>query len=148
MTWSVTNIPLEAVDEMWPTVAPLLAPAVERSHGRVDMAAVTEGLTARRYLLWVAYAEDREIAAAFITRVAVYPRKSMLAIDFAGGGRMSAWLPTVLDTFRRFAEDSGLDGAEFYGREGWVKPVSRYGWRQNIVLCEIDARGREEQNRG
>lgn len=146
MTWSVTNIPLEAVDELWPTVVPLLEPAVAYSNGRVDIAAIMEGLQARKYLLWVAYPEDKTIVAAFVTRVAVYPRKSMLAIDFAGGSRMNEWLETVLDTFQRFAEESGLDGAEFYGREGWVRPVSRYGWKQNIVLCEIDAR--QEQTRG
>ncbi len=139
MTWTVTLVPTEAVDDLWPTVAPLLAPAMEYAGGRIDMDSVHEWLLDRRYLLWVAYPEDRIIRAAFATREARYPRRSMLVIDLAGGSHMRRWAADATVVFQSFARDAGLDGVELCGRTGWARALRAYGWRDALVVLEINA---------
>lgn len=142
MTWTVTLVPTEAVDDLWPTVAPLLAPAIEYSGGRIDLESVHEWLLDRRYLLWIAYPEDKVIRAAFATREARYPRRSMLAIDLCGGDGMRRWAADATHVFQSYARDAGLDGVEIYGREGWSRALHRYGWASSVVLVDINAAGK------
>ena len=140
MTWSMTAIPPEGLKPMWPTVAPLLAPAIKRSGGRVTMRDLFSGLSEQRYLLWVVYfVPDVTVQAAFVTRVAEYPSRTLLAVDFAGGSRMRGWVGKVQQTFREYARDMGLDGVEMFGRPGWTEVLGRYGWKASMVLVEADA---------
>lgn len=139
MTWTVTLVPTEAVNDLWPTVAPLLAPAMEYAGGRIDLESVKEWLLDRRYLLWVAYPEDKIIRAAFATREARYPRKSMLVVEIAGGSDMRRWVSEATRIFRSYARDIGFDGVEMFGRRGWTGALKPYGWEESCVLCEIGA---------
>jgi hypothetical protein len=132
-------VPAEGVDLFWERVAPLLAPAVAQSGGRIDMDALYEGLILRRYLLWVAL-EDDVVYAAFTTRTAVYPRRKVLVVECAGGTRMREWLDLVQQTFRNFSRDSELEGVEMYGRPGWIRMLSRYGWKHTMMVMEVDQR--------
>lgn len=142
MTWTLTIVPLEEIETMWPTVAPMLARAVVYSGGRTSTGALFAACKASRGLLWVVYRQlDKIIRAAFVTRVAAYPRRTMLVIDCAGGTHMKGWLKTVLDTFRRFAAESGYGGVEMYGRKGWRRVLARCGWTEAFVVMEAQAAG-------
>lgn len=139
-------IPTEGVDVFWPKVKHLLAPAVAHTNGRMDMPALLERLYDARYVLWVVYDEDAVIRAAFASRIADYPCRRMLAVEFAGGTGMHHWVELVQYTFRSFARDMGLDGVEMYGRPGWVRMLSRYGWKHAMVLMEVDQRAAPQEN--
>lgn len=138
MSWTVTLVPLEALDDIWATAAPLLEKALPYTEGRLDLAAVREQLEQRRYLLWVAYPEDKTVRAAFVTRVASYPRRALLSVDLCGGGGLAHWGAKATEVFRAFAMASGLDGVELYGRAGWQRALRRYGWNSSMVLCELN----------
>lgn len=144
--WHVTSIRTEDVAAMWPTVVPLLAPAIAVTNGRTSMGELFRQLMADRCILWVAYEDEQPVAAAFVTRVAQYPLKRMLVVEACGGNGMAAWLPAVVDTFRRFAADSNLGGVEMFGRPGWARALRPYGWATTLVLCEIDAPGARQEN--
>lgn len=131
-------IPTEGVDVFWPKVKHLLAPAVELSGGRLDMSALLDGLREARYVLWVVYDDDVAIRAAFTTRIAVYPRRKVLAVECAGGTGMHHWVELVQYTFRSFARDMGLQGVEMYGRPGWLRVLSRYGWKHSMMVMDVD----------
>lgn len=139
MTWTLSAVSQTEVKQVWSTVAPLLAPAVALSNGRVDMASVFEWLSDRRYILWVAYSTDRIIRAAFVTREARYPRRKMLTIDIAGGSEMRSWVTEADRVFRAYARDVGLDGVELAGRAGWAKALKALGWSGGIVLLETSS---------
>lgn len=139
MTWTVTLVPPEAIREWWPTVGPMLEPAVNLSKGRADMISVLQWLLERKYLLWIAYDEDHVTKAAFVTREARYPCRSMLAIDFAGGSEHLGWAAEGTRIFRSFARDVGLDGVELAGRIGWQKSLRPYGWSATGMLIETNA---------
>jgi hypothetical protein len=139
MTWTVTLVPTEAIKDIWPTVMPLLAPAIALSKGRADPITVLQWLLDRRYLLWVAYPENKIICAAFVTREARYPGRAMLAVDFCGGSGMHGWMAEGTHIFRSFARDVGLDGVEMAGRVGWQKALKKHGWDHLGVLLEVSA---------
>lgn len=139
MTWTVTLVPPEAIREWWPTVGPMLEPAVALSKGRADMISVLQWLLERKYLLWVAYAADYAVKAAFVSREARYPCRSMLAIDFAGGSEHLGWAEEGTRIFRSFARDVGLDGVELVGRPGWQKSLKSHGWSTTGVVVEVGA---------
>lgn len=138
MTWSVSLVPPEAVKDMWPAVAPLLAPAIEMSHGRADLISVLQWLLERRYLLWIAFPPSGEVRAAFVTREARYPGRSMLSIDFCGGDGLHGWAAEGTRIFRSFAKDVGLSGVELVGRPGWQKSLAPYGWEALGVVVETN----------
>lgn len=138
MSWTATTIPPEHLPAVWPIVAPLLAPAMVYSGGRYDMRALFRSIRDKIVVLWVVNTEDMVVRAAFVSRVASYPCRSFLAIDFLGGEALTEWVGDVDATLERYCTDAGLSGIEFYGRPGWGKPLKPFGWRQNIVLHEKD----------
>lgn len=115
----------------------MLEPAIARSEGRLTARSVRQWVEDGRYVLWIAH-DGETIAAAFVTRVARYPRKNMLTIDLCGGTQMGSWLDEADRVFRAFSRESGLDGIELYGRSGWARALERLGWRQSAVLVETD----------
>lgn len=142
----MATIPTEQVPDVWPIVAPLLAPAVRYAGGRFDMQALFHELRESKQLLWVVRNDRGPVVAAITTRVAAYPRRKMLAVDTCGGEHMQEWLGMVTDTLRNFAHASDLDGVELYGRHGWQRALRQYGWRSPLVLCELDAADDRQEN--
>lgn len=140
MSWKVSLVPFESIKATWPTIAPMLARAVPYSAGRMDLRSLLQGLLEQRYLLWIAYDDTAiQVAAAFITRVAVYSHRASLVIDCAGGSQMRHWLHLASDTFRSYARDTQLVGIEMFGRPGWARVLKSCGWQQKLVLMEISA---------
>lgn len=138
MTWTVTSVPSSELRAVWLTALALLKPAIALSGGRIDSRSVYEWLADGRYLLWFAYAEDKVPRAAFLTRTSVYPRKRVLTIDCAGGSEMDGWLEEADRIFRAFSRESGLDGVELFGRNGWARALKRYGWHVASTQVETD----------
>lgn len=134
----IVAIGKDDVQVIWPVVAPMLAPAVRLSRGRITTKSVLEWLVDGRYLLWIAHLDDRTPVAAFVTREARYPGKSMLTIDLCGGNNLEGWLDEADRVFRAHSRQSGLSGVELYGRPGWARALRRLGWQQSAVLVETD----------
>jgi hypothetical protein len=105
------------------------------------MQSVWEWLSTQRYLLWVAYPEDKTIRAAFVTRGATYPKRKMLVVELAGGDDLAGWGSEATRVFRNYARDAGLDGVELAGRTGWSRALKAYGWNTAMVLVDISAAG-------
>lgn len=145
MTWRVQSIAHDELGRVWPVVAPMLAPAVERSEGRYDMRAVFDDLRNRRSLLWVVYDDRGVVHAAFTARGVHYPRATWLVVDFLGGAELALWVETCDRVLAEFARDAGYDGVELVGRRGWARALSAFGWRENaVVLSRSAAAGAQE----
>ncbi len=114
----------------------MLVPAIQYSGGRIDARSVFEWLTDGRYILWVVHTENPAPVAALVTRVARYPRKSILAVDLAGGTNLEGWAAEADRVFRDYARHLGLDGVELYGRKGWTRALRRLGWQQVAVMAD------------
>ena len=129
-------VPKDAIADIWPTVAPLLSPAIDRAGDRMSMETVREALSGNTHLLWIA-TEGDEVLAACVTRSALYPLKKMLVVESLGGRQMKRWLKNMNDTLTRYAKETDHDGLELYGRTGWVKALMPYGGKHSMVVCEV-----------
>ena len=136
MTWSVSPVQTGDVRRVWASVAPMLVPAIQYSGGRIDARSVVEWLMDGRYVLWVVHMETEPPVAALVTRVARYPRKSLLAVDLCGGIGLNGWAAEADRVFRDYSRHLGLDGIELYGRQGWTRALRRLGWQQTAVMVD------------
>lgn len=136
MIWSVSPVRPTEIRQTWASVAPMLVPAIQYSGGRIDARSVFEWLMDGRYTLWIAHTEDFSPKAALVTRVARYPRKSLLAVDLAGGSNLNDWAAEADRVLRDYARHLGLDGVELYGRQGWTRALRRLGWQQVAVMAD------------
>lgn len=100
------------------------------------MATVFNDIRSGQIMLWVIYADDLSIRCAYTTRIAKYPLKGILVVDFLGGEGIGDWLPLLLGSLDRYAADLHLNGIELAGRAGWAKALHQFGWQQSWVVCE------------
>lgn len=118
----VTGIPSIGVEKIWPVVEPLIAPSLRYGNGCFLPADLRDACMETRMQLWVAVDDARrEIIAAVVTRIAVYPRRKALSVPFGGGRRMREWLPLLNETIEAFAREKGCDFMEGGARKGWVR---------------------------
>lgn len=136
MTWSVSPVQTGDVRRVWASVTPMLVPAIQYSGGRIDARSVIEWLMDGRYILWVVHTENSLPKAALVTRIARYPRRAMLAVDLCGGSGLEDWAAEADRVLRTFSRQSGLDGVELYGRQGWTRALRRLGWQQTAVMVD------------
>ena len=136
MNWQVSPVRTDEVRQLWASVAPMLVPAIRYSGGRIDARSVIEWLMDGRYILWVVHTENSPPKAALVTRVARYPRRAMLAVDLCGGSGLEDWAAEADRVLRTFSRQSGLDGVELYGRQGWTRALRRLGWQQTAVMVD------------
>jgi hypothetical protein len=137
LTWNCGIVPRDRVPAIWPHVSAYLDPAIARAGGRISNETVEASILSGTHLLWL-ISDGEKISAAMVTRIADYPLKRMLVVECLGGREMSQWLPVAFNAIKGYAKDMSLDGIEMYGREGWTRALAPYGWRQTMVLCEVD----------
>ena len=89
---------------MWEHIVPHLDKAVRLSPEVITMDDVYEGVASGDYLIWLAIDEnEKQIVAAFTTRVAEYPQAKAMVVDFVGGKRMKEWAGLAVSEVRKQA---------------------------------------------
>jgi hypothetical protein len=118
----------------WPLIEPWIAKAL--MHGGVTLFPrdVFEGLMSRAMKLWLAI-DGQDVKACCVTQLANYPRMKCLNILCVGGtdNRMSEWLH-FYEEIERYAKVLDCEAIEFFGREGWKRAVSEYGFTPVISI--------------
>jgi len=123
----IFRVPSGMAYAAWPEVAPLIAPAVEMSEGRHNLATTLARVSTGHMTCLVGLSNARPIVACII-QVALYPAEKWLQIPFCGGSRMREWLPQLLDTIDAFAYNEQCVGVEISGRGGWRRVLAPYGY--------------------
>lgn len=107
-------------DQVWTAVFGLLDTAVRR--GGNDWIEVGEHLADGRAQLWLGVAGKPEIAA--VSRI----DGDTFEVWLAGGPIVPRWLP-YLETAIEASKAAGTTNGRITGRKGWLRVLSRYGWR-------------------
>ena len=124
---------------MWEHIAPHLDKAVRLSPEVISMDDVYEGVASGDYLVWLAIdEEEKQIVAAFTTRVAEYPQAKALVVDFVGGKRMKEWAGLAVSEVRKQAALNNCRWIEGYGRRAWERWVRNYGAKQAYVAYKME----------
>lgn len=118
----VQGVPSIAVEKIWPHVDGHVARALRRANGCYLPVDLRDACMRTEMQLWVAVdIATREILAAVLTRIAVYPRRKSLSIPWVGGRRMTEWLPQMSQVLEGFARQAGCDFLEGASRRGWLR---------------------------
>lgn len=131
----VSAIMPEHVRLVWPDIAPMLQKAIDTYPYAFNIGHVLDDVLSGKMQLWIAADED-EIVAAFATRVIPHPKMTTLAIQLVGGTRMKEWISEALRVFCNFAEETGCNTLEGYGRDAWYRVLKRHGFRKAYVVYE------------
>ena len=122
MAIQVVGVPSIGVEKIWPQVEPLIAPSLKWANGCFLPVDLRDACMDTRMQLWIVLdAASREIIAAVVTRISVYPRRKALSVPFGGGRRMREWLPLLNETIEGFARHMGCSFMEGGARTGWVR---------------------------
>tara|TARA_R110002012_G_scaffold6783_3_gene32493 strand:- start:498 stop:950 length:453 start_codon:yes stop_codon:yes gene_type:complete len=117
----ITAIPSDLVFEVWKAAAPLLYPAVERSHGRWTMQTLLIALKEGKQQLWIVYEKDSPIKGVATTEILSYPNRKMLAVQYLGGNDLNTWGMSFLHIIEDFAKVMKCSGIEATARKGFWK---------------------------
>lgn len=134
--YAVTLVPPEHLERVWMLAADRLEAAVERSRGRWSMDALLAALQQEMYHLWVVFDDEGSFDGVAVTQIVSYPNRRMLAIQFLGGDNFADWVWLILDTFDRFALDTGCEGIEATGRAGFWKWLEKDGYERAYTVFE------------
>ena len=139
--YTVTLVPSNYVNTVWPDVEGLLRGGADRTGGRWDIRSLFFALTNEKQQLWVTFDKDNEITNALTTEIIYYPNKIALAIQFAGGidGQTGgSTIDVVLNKLERYAKDVGCHCIEIWGRKGFSRKLKKSGYEESLVFYEKD----------
>lgn len=134
--FNVSLVPVEYVDQVWPTVEPYVIKALKYASGKYQPEDVRNLVVEYGYPLWVAF-DDEGIKGAVITRFIQYPRKKYLFLEFCGGRDGFSWKAPMLSVLRSWAADNDCDGIEGAGRDGWQKVFEKDGYKPTLRHFEM-----------
>lgn len=120
---------------MWPVVYPMLAPAIERTRGRLDEATVFKNLVTGELVLWL-ICRNGPIGAG-VTQVFNWPSGLRVARILVAGGRDHTNWFDKLDALEEWAREQGCTVLEAWGRPGWEKALTKAkGWQKTGIEME------------
>jgi hypothetical protein len=135
------QIPTEAIAEIWPLAARMLAPALSYANGATDLAAELTALNARKKQLWMVVLEEPQGrakgVAAGITSLQTNADGSLTAnIEYFGGENMKAWF-SLKGEFEQWARDEGCRDVRLWARKGWARHLPEYRITHYIMRKEL-----------
>ena len=135
---SAVLITPEEVEECWEEIEPHLARCTDYSEGELETEDFKTYLLDEQMQLWIAV-DDKEILAAMVTQIIVYPQKRVLRIVAIGGGQMERWI-SFLPGLEDLAIEQGCSSMEVWGRKGWLKILDDYKCSYHILSKDLKLR--------
>lgn len=120
----VYPVPLQMVPDVWGQALPL----IERGNqvAKSDPVTLLLDLVTGHAVLWLVFVSD-SLAAVYFSSVCLEDdgRKSLM-VHGLGGGRLRAWLASMVETMEAHAKAQGCWASGFYGVKGWGRLVPQY----------------------
>lgn len=104
----------------WPSIAALLTPLIVKDgcyHPLDIFAAQARG----EMQIWVSLTTDDDVEAAFVTRIADYPRARVCNVVFCAGRNMRSWVSDFERASSEFARAHGCQRMVATFRRGWTR---------------------------
>jgi hypothetical protein len=133
----VTPVPLEHLPSVWADVEAALGPALETAAGKVGLDDVFLGAAEGNYAIWLVL-KDNKIEAVFTTRVALYPKRRALVVDWVGGKGLFRWIDVAMNAIRDQAVRNQCLHVEGYGRTAWARALKRHNFVPEYVAYRME----------
>jgi hypothetical protein len=135
----VSTVPKEAVKHVWSDVEELLKKSVaDTSRGKIDLIDILNGILTDVYVLWVVLDDEDKMIAAITTRIATYPRRKSMVLDFVGGSKLNEWKDLVINTISEFAKKNDCRHLEGFGRKGWIRALRGNGFYPEYIAYRME----------
>lgn len=123
--------------EYWPIAKEYLKPSIDMNRGALTEDDVYQLVKDKDMQLWGVHNGD--LKAVFVTQIVEYLRTKRLRLVLIGGHEMDGWEAIVSDAMDRFAKENGCSGIELWGRKGWLKRLSKYGYEEyeTVIIKEL-----------
>ena len=136
-TTKITPVPLHAVYAVWPKVVGYMEEAAASTNGKYTARDIYEGIENGVYVLWI-IVENDDIIGTLTTRVAIYPNRRSMSIDWLGGTRLEELLPLFHPVMAQYAKDNRCSHLEGHGRGGWARKLKNYGWKTDHIVYNME----------
>jgi hypothetical protein len=136
VTHTITMVPANYLNNLWPDVRTQLAKATKRSIGRWSLEFLYAAILNGSQQLWVAFDSENNIDGVGTTEILQYPEKKMLAVQFLGGDNFNSWVWEMLDRFKDFGRDNSCQGIEATARMGFWKWLEQDEFSRSFVVYE------------
>ena len=137
-TTQITPVPLHAVYAVWSKVVGYMEEAAASTNGKYTARDIYEGIENGVYVLWI-IVENDDIIGALTTRIASYPNRRSMSIDWVGGTKLEELLPMFHPVMAQYAKDNGCSHLEGHGRGGWARKLKSYGWKTERAVRNVPA---------
>jgi hypothetical protein len=130
-------VPRASIDDHWPAILELLAPAIEREARNIGPEHVYDDIAAGNSLAWVVEVEDK-LVGSFVTSLVQHPRRRTLRIDYLAGSELSEWWAEALSAVEISAKQCEAQAIEANGRDGWTQYARRVGFERRWSHFELE----------
>tara|TARA_R110000822_G_scaffold92438_1_gene213221 strand:- start:6637 stop:7053 length:417 start_codon:yes stop_codon:yes gene_type:complete len=137
MTVEITPVPLDLVNHVWDSVKGFIKSATDTTGGKYNEDDVYNDIQRGTYVLWIIVDKD-DIIGTLTTRIAAYPNRRSMSIDWLGGNRLEELLPVFHPVMEQYAKDNRCTHLEGYGRGGWARTLKDYGWKADFVVYNME----------
>jgi len=119
----------------WPDIAQMMDSCPETWEQFTTKEAVEEGALQGYLQVW-GIGDEEEIRMVAITQVAVFPSTRVLQIVWAAGrGKVFDFAGDVVEyTLDYFAKTQRCSRIDAIGREGWIGPLKKHGFKKASVI--------------
>lgn len=135
--FTVTPVPVEHLMSVWGDIQAALEPALETAAGKVGLDDVFLAAVEKEYVVWLVLENDA-IVAVFTTRVAQYPKRKALVVDWVGGKKLFRWIDAAMSAIKDQATRNGCEHVEGYGRTAWARALKRHGFAPEYVAYRME----------
>lgn len=119
----------------WDRYRDFIQKALDKTCGELDINDIYECLKKETMGL-----VDIHGRAACVVEFMTYPQITALRVVALGGEDMDEWLGDLLEYLYKWAEENNMDRIEHMGRQGWVRKLEPYGYKERYTFMtrEVD----------
>lgn len=139
MSFQVSAVRPDLVDNAWKKLGPYISSALEHSQGEVTEEQLKKKVIAKKAQLWAVANGSSDFVGAAVTEVIAYPNMKALRITTLGGEKMSQWMWDLDKVMLRFAKFVKARHIESVGRHGFVRRLKPLGYKPTytVLIKEI-----------
>lgn len=139
MPLQFSSVGLDALDEVWETLYPLILKGL--SHGQGDGSRglhLLEEIRSGKSVLVVGH-EEGEIQVGIVLSVLDGEAGRKLFIDMLVGNDMDQWVGDLESLIKRYRDEVGAKCIEASVRPGLAKRLFGRGWKRKAIIVEAPA---------
>lgn len=133
----VIEAPVSALDDLWPSILPMVRAALDHSGGERDANDIRQMIAEGQGTLWLVVARNKLIGCC-VGNIVEWPRKRIATAIIVAGEGFDEWGGELARTLIEWARASGCDALDGWGRDGWPKKLKPFGFQRLYQVVRLE----------